>query len=128
MYKDANNFALYCVLVPSKEKYDEYVPVVRKQTKSNIGWKKRPNNCFDMCKMNCLYTKHQIHTGLFLLTTDGMDYFTTLFIHIYVFILKEMGTDPRTFETDAKISLFILHSLDPFHGEYKRKYCIRGIW
>lgn len=110
------------VLFPSKEKYNEYISVVRKQNKSNIGRKKRPNNCFDLYKMNCLYTKHQVHIGRFLLTTDGMDYFTTLFVHIYVFILKQMVPDPRTFETDAKFSLFILHSLDPSHGGWKSKY------
>jgi len=76
--------------------------------------------------MTCLYTKHQIHAGRFLLTTDGMDLFTKSFIHISVFILKEMGPDPRAFETDAKFSLFILHSLDPPHGGYANT-CIHGI-
>lgn len=67
--------------------------------------------------MNCLYTKHQIHIGGFLTTTDGIYCFTTSFIHIYVLILKEMGPDPGTFEADATFFLFILHSLDPSHGE-----------
>lgn len=49
-----------------------------------------------------------------------MDYFTTLFIHIYV--LKEMGPYPITFETDEKFSLNILHSLDPSHGGQKSKH------
>lgn len=73
-----------------------------------------------MYKIDCLYTKHQIHIGGFLLTTDSMDYFTTLFIHIYV--LKEMGPYPITFETDEKFSLNILHSLDPSHGGQKSKH------
>lgn len=69
-----------------------------------------------MCKVNCLYTciKYQIHICRFLLNADDTD-FATLFIHIYLFLLKEMGPDPKTFKADGKSSLFTFHSLDPAH-------------
>lgn len=45
------------------------------------------------------------------------------FIYLYLCIcIKGNEAYPRTFETDAKFSLFTLHSLDPSHGGQKSKY------
>lgn len=104
----------------SKKKYHGYISATSKQNKSNTGRKKRPKNLFlllhGVCKVNCLYTciKYQIHICRFLLNADDTD-FATLFIHIYLFLLKEMGPDPKTFKADGKSSLFTFHSLDPAH-------------
>lgn len=93
---------------------------MRKQNKSNTGRKKGPKNLFillhDVCKMNCLYIKYQIHIGVLPNTTDDM-YFATLFIHIYLFLLKEIDLDTKSSKADAKSSDFIFCSLDPVHRE-----------
>lgn len=60
--------------------------------------------------------------GGFLLTTNGINLFYTLFVHVYVLKLKKMGPDLRNFGNNAKSSPSALCSLDSTHGGLKSKY------